>query len=46
MNYKTHNDLFWFRPLLGDNRLTSSSLILKISRCYKGVSTEIKKFTW
>jgi hypothetical protein len=45
MNYKTHNDLFWFRPLLGDNSPMSSGLILKISRCYKGVSTEIEKFT-
>jgi hypothetical protein len=46
MNYKAHNDLFWFRPLLGDNNPTSSSLILKMNRCYKRVSRELEKFTW
>jgi hypothetical protein len=45
-NYKAHNDLFWFRPLLGGNSPTSSGLILKMNRCYKGVSRELKKFMW
>jgi hypothetical protein len=38
MNYKAHNDLSWFRPLLGGNSLTSSGLILRMNKCYKGVS--------
>jgi hypothetical protein len=46
MNYKAHNDLSWFRPLLGGNNHTSSGLILKTSRSYKGVSKELKKLTW
>jgi hypothetical protein len=46
VNYKEHNDLSWFRPLLGDNSPTSSGLIWKMNRCYKGVSREFEKFTW
>jgi hypothetical protein len=45
-NYEAHYDLSWFRPLLGGNSPTSSGLILKMNRCYKGVSRELKKFTW
>jgi hypothetical protein len=36
MNYKAHNDLYWFMPLLGGNSPTSSGLILKMNMCYKG----------
>jgi hypothetical protein len=36
MNYKTHNDLYWFSPLLEGNSPMSSGLILKMNRCYKG----------
>jgi hypothetical protein len=46
VNYKAHGDLSWFKPLLGGNSPMSSSLILKMNRCYKGVSRELKKFTW
>jgi hypothetical protein len=47
MNYKAHGDLSWFNPLLGSNSPTSSCLILlKINNCCKGVSRELKKFTW
>jgi hypothetical protein len=46
VNYKAHNDLSWFRSLLGGNSPTSSGLILKMNKCYKGVSREVKKFTW
>jgi hypothetical protein len=46
MNYKEHNDLSWFRPLLGGNSSRSSDLILKMNMCYKGVSRELKKFVW
>jgi hypothetical protein len=46
MNYKAHNDLSWFSPLLGGNGPTSSSLILNMNRCYIGVSRELEKFTW
>jgi hypothetical protein len=38
MNYKAHNDLSWFRPLLGGNSPTSNDLILKMNRFYKGVT--------
>jgi hypothetical protein len=46
VNYKAHNDLSWFRPILGGNSPTSSGLFLKVNRCYKAVSRELKKFTW
>jgi hypothetical protein len=46
MNYKTHGDLSSFRPILGGNSPMSSSLILKMNKCYKGVSIELKKFAW
>jgi hypothetical protein len=46
MNYKTHNDLSWFIPLLGGNSPTSSGLILKMNTYYKWVSKELEKFTW
>jgi hypothetical protein len=44
-NYKAHNDLSWFRPLLEGNSPTSNGLILMINMCYNGVSKEIEKFT-
>jgi hypothetical protein len=46
MNYKAHNDLFLFRPLLGGNSTTSSGLILKMNMCYKRVSRELEKSAW
>jgi hypothetical protein len=46
MNYKAHDDLSWFRSLLGGNRHTSSGLILKMNMYYKGVSGELEKFMW
>jgi hypothetical protein len=46
MNYEAHYDLSWFRPLLGGNSPTSSSLILKMNRYYKEVSRELEKFAW
>jgi hypothetical protein len=46
VNYKAHNDLSWSRPLLGGNSPTSSDLILKMNKCYKGVSRELEKFMW
>jgi hypothetical protein len=46
MNYKAHNNLSWFRPLLGGNSPTSSGLILKMNRCHKRVSNELVKFMW
>jgi hypothetical protein len=46
VNYNVHSDLYLFRPLLGDNSPMSSGLILKMNRCYKGVTRELKKFTW
>jgi hypothetical protein len=45
-NYKAHNDLFKFKPLLGGNSPTSNGLILKMNMCYKGVSRELEKFMW
>jgi hypothetical protein len=36
VNNEAHSCLSWFRPLLGGNRPTSSSLILKMNMCYKG----------
>jgi hypothetical protein len=33
-------------PLLGGNSPTSSDLVLKMNRCYKGVSRELEKFVW
>jgi hypothetical protein len=44
VNYKAHYDLSWFRPLLGGNSSMSSGLILKMSKCYNGVSRELEKF--
>jgi hypothetical protein len=46
MNYKTHYDLSWFMPLLQGNSPTSNRLILKMNRCYNGVSRELEKFVW
>jgi hypothetical protein len=46
VNYNVHSDLSLFRLLLGDNSPMSSGLILKMNMCYKGVSRELKKFTW
>jgi hypothetical protein len=46
VNYKTYNDLSWFRPLLGGNNPTSSGPILKMNRYYNRVSRELKKITW
>jgi hypothetical protein len=46
VNYKAHYDLSWFKPLLRDNRPTSSGLILKMNRGYNGVSRDPKKFMW
>jgi hypothetical protein len=44
VNYKAHYSLSWFRPILGGNSHTSSSLILKMNSGYNGVSRELKKF--
>jgi hypothetical protein len=44
VNYKAHNNLSWFRPLIGGNSPMSSYFILKMNRCYKAVSRELKKF--
>jgi hypothetical protein len=46
VNYEAHYDLSWFRRSFRGNGPTSNSLILKMNRCYKGVSKELKKFTW
>jgi hypothetical protein len=46
MNYKTHYNLSWFRPLLRGNSSTSSALILKMNRGYNGISKELEKFIW
>jgi hypothetical protein len=46
LNYKAHGDLSWFRPLLGGNSPMSSGLMLKMNRCYKGMSRELEKFMW
>jgi hypothetical protein len=45
-NYKTQYDISWFRSLFEGNKPTSSSLILKMNRCYNEVSRELKKFMW
>jgi hypothetical protein len=44
VNYKAHYGLSWFRPLLGCNSTTSSSLNLKMNGGYNGVSKELEKF--
>jgi hypothetical protein len=36
VNDEAHNDLSYIRPLLGGSSPTSSGLILKMNRCYKG----------
>jgi hypothetical protein len=46
MNYKAHNDLSWFMSLLGGNSPTFSDLILKMNKCYKGMSRELEEFAW
>jgi hypothetical protein len=46
VNYKAHNNLSCFRPLFEGNGPTSSGLILKMNKCYKGVSRELEKFAW
>jgi hypothetical protein len=46
VNYGAHYDLSWFRPLLRGNSPTSSDLVLKMNKCYKGVSRELDKFMW
>jgi hypothetical protein len=38
INYKAHYDLSWYRPLLRGNSPSSSSLILKMTNGYNGVS--------
>jgi hypothetical protein len=38
VNYKAYYDLSFFRPLLGGNSPTSSSLILKMNKGYNRVS--------
>jgi hypothetical protein len=43
MNYKAHYGLSWFRPLLGGNSPTPSSLVSKMNSGYNGVSRELKK---
>jgi hypothetical protein len=45
VNYASHYDLSWFRPLLRGKSVTSSGLILKMNMCYNGVSRELEKFT-
>jgi hypothetical protein len=42
VNYKANYDLSWFRPCLGDNSPTSSSLILNMNRGCNGVSRELE----
>jgi hypothetical protein len=44
VNYKAHYSLSWFRPHLGGNNPTSSSLILKMYSGYNGVTRELEKF--
>jgi hypothetical protein len=44
-NYEAHYDLSWFRPVHGGNSPMSSSLILKMSMCYKWVSRDLENFT-
>jgi hypothetical protein len=46
VNYEAYYDLSWFRALLEGNSPTSSCLILKMNRCYKGVNKELEIFTW
>jgi hypothetical protein len=46
VNYKSHYDLSWFRPLLRSNNPTSNELILNMNRGYNRVSRELEKFTW
>jgi hypothetical protein len=43
VNYEAHYSISWFKPLIRGNSLASSGLILKMKRCYKGVSRELKK---
>jgi hypothetical protein len=43
MSYRGHGDLSLFRPLIEGNSLMSSGLILKMNRCYNGMSRELKK---
>jgi hypothetical protein len=42
VNYRSHYDLYCFRPLLGGNSPTYSGLILKMNKGYKG-RTEISR---
>jgi hypothetical protein len=46
VNYEEHYDLSWFSPFLEGNSPTSSGLILKMNKCYNGVSRELEKFAW
>jgi hypothetical protein len=46
VKYEAHYDLNWFRPLLGCNSPMSIDFILKMNKCYKGVSKELNKFAW
>jgi hypothetical protein len=43
MNYKAHYGLSSFRPLLGGNSPTPSSLVSKMNSGYNGVSRELEK---
>jgi hypothetical protein len=44
VNFEAHYSLSGFRPLLGGNSATSSSLILKMNSGYNRVSGVLKKF--
>jgi hypothetical protein len=44
MNYEAHGDLSLSRPLLGGISSMSNGLILKMNRCYNGMSRELEKF--
>jgi hypothetical protein len=46
VNYKGHDDLSRFRPLLEGNSTMYNGMILKMKICYKGVSRELEKFMW
>jgi hypothetical protein len=43
MNYKAHNGLSWFWPLLRGSSPTSNGLILRMNSGYNGVSKELKQ---
>jgi hypothetical protein len=45
MNYISHYDLSWFKPLLRGNGPMFSGMILKMNNVYNGVSRQLEKFT-